>query len=153
MKALELRLLPPTVVLVFALTMWLTAYAFPGLSTPLPGNNVLAIFFALAGITSGAAGIIAFNRASTTFNPVRPHKAACIVSEGVFRFSRNPMYLGMLLLLAGWAAYLAHPLVFLFLPSFVAYMNRFQIIPEERALAEKFGAPFISYLNTVRRWI
>ena len=153
MKALELRLLPPAVVFIFALAMWLTAYALPALSSPLPGNHVLAVFFALAGITSGAAGIIAFNRACTTFNPVRPHKAACIVSEGIFRFSRNPMYLGMLLLLAGWAAYLAHPLALLFLPLFIAYMNRFQIIPEERALTDKFGTPFISYLNTVRRWI
>jgi protein-S-isoprenylcysteine O-methyltransferase Ste14 len=75
------------------------------------------------------------------------------VTGGVFRWSRNPMYLGMLVALAGWAAYLANATAFLLLPAFVAYLNRFQIRPEEQALLARFGPPYSEYMATVRRWI
>ena len=75
-----------------------------------------------------------------------------MVTSGVYRVSRNPMYAGLLLGLAGWALHLAHPLPFVVLPLFVAYLNRFQIAPEERWLAERFGADFTAYQSRVRRW-
>jgi protein-S-isoprenylcysteine O-methyltransferase Ste14 len=75
------------------------------------------------------------------------------VTGGVFRWSRNPMYLGMLVALAGWAAYLSNALAALLLPAFVAYLNRFQIRPEEQALLARFGPSYSEYMATVRRWI
>ena len=153
MRALELRLLPPVIVLIWAIAMAALAWAWPELTLPLPARLPLAIALAALGIGLGCAGIVAFRKAQTTFNPVRPGKASCIVSNGVFAYTRNPMYLGMLLVLVGWALFLAHPLSFATLPLFVAYMTRFQIIPEERHLQDKFGEPYASYLQSVRRWL
>jgi protein-S-isoprenylcysteine O-methyltransferase Ste14 len=82
-----------------------------------------------------------------------PRTTSAIVTSGVYRFSRNPMYLGFLLGVTGWAVFLSDLLAFAFLPLFIVYMNRFQIIPEERALSEKFGRHFTKYKDTVRRWL
>ena len=157
MPSLELRLLPPVVVALWAVAMGALAKGLPALAVALPGSAqarlALAAFAALVGLALGIAGIVAFRRAQTTFNPVRPDKASCVVSSGVFQYSRNPMYLGMLCVLTGWALYLAHLLAFAALPLFVAYMTRFQIVPEEKHLAEKFGEPYHAYRNTVRRWL
>jgi protein-S-isoprenylcysteine O-methyltransferase Ste14 len=76
-----------------------------------------------------------------------------MVTSGVYRHTRNPMYLGMLCLLGAWAAWLGNAAALLGLPAFVAYMNRFQIAPEERALAQRFGAAFDAYAARVRRWL
>jgi protein-S-isoprenylcysteine O-methyltransferase Ste14 len=153
MSTLELKLPPLLLVLVAALGMWLVSELLPGLAFPLPARTPLA--FAIAGIGVGAAlaGVAAFRRAHTTVNPTTPGASSSIVVSGIYRFSRNPMYLGFLLMLAGWALWLSNPVAALFLPLFVIYMNRFQIIPEERALNAKFGAQFSAYMNTVRRWL
>jgi protein-S-isoprenylcysteine O-methyltransferase Ste14 len=82
-----------------------------------------------------------------------PDAASAVVTGGVFRWSRNPMYLGMLVALAGWAAYLSNALAALLLPAFVAYLNRFQIRPEEQALLARFGPAYSEYMAAVRRWI
>jgi protein-S-isoprenylcysteine O-methyltransferase Ste14 len=79
--------------------------------------------------------------------------ASAVVSNGIYRFSRNPMCLGFLLALAKWAVYLSNALAALFLPAFVAYMNQFQIKAEERALRAKFGPAFSQYMAAVRQWI
>ena len=76
-----------------------------------------------------------------------------LLTSGPYAFTRNPMYLGLLLVLLGWAAYLSNALACVFLPAFVLYMNRFQIGPEERALAALFGQAFLDYKNRVRRWV
>ena len=153
MKALELRFLPPVVVALWAAAMALCAWIWPDLTWTLPARLSLAICLTVLGCATGVAGIVAFRKAQTTFNPVRPGKASCVVSTGIFRYTRNPMYLAMLLVLAGWAVYLAHPLGFASLPLFMAYMTRFQIVPEERHLYAKFGAPYAAYLQSVRRWL
>lgn len=108
---------------------------------------------ALLGITLDLLGVVSFYRAKTTVNPLKPASTSTIVQTGIYRFSRNPMYLGMLLVLLGFALYLMHPVAFLVLPAFVAYLTRYQIIPEERHLAARFGAEYTSYVSRVRRWI
>jgi protein-S-isoprenylcysteine O-methyltransferase Ste14 len=84
---------------------------------------------------------------------MKPDAASSLVADGVYRWTRNPMYLGFLIALAGWAAYLANVASALVLPLFVLYMNRFQIVPEERALAARFGPQFEDYRRSVRRWL
>ena len=86
-------------------------------------------------------------------NPRTPDKATSLVSGGIYRFSRNPMYLGFLLLLAAWFFYVENWAAAILLPLFVLYMNRFQIAPEERALVAMFGPEFITYTQRVRRWM
>ena len=86
-------------------------------------------------------------------NPTKPEASSAVVSDGIYRFSRNPMYLSLLTGLAGWALFLENAAALLVLPMFVAYMNRFQIKPEERALLEKFGSSYAEYMRSVRRWL
>jgi protein-S-isoprenylcysteine O-methyltransferase Ste14 len=119
----------------------------------MPGHFVLAVALSAAGVAFALAGILAFRRANTTVNPAKPEAASTFVASGVYRVSRNPMYVGLLLVLTGWAFFLCHALTFLFLPVFVAYMNRFQIAPEERALSARFGSEYATYTRSVRRWI
>jgi len=87
-------------------------------------------------------------------NPTKPSDASSLVVQGIYRVSRNPMYLGVLLLLIAWGIYLEHLIVVFVLPAaFVIYMNKFQIEPEEQALQKLFGDDFASYKKKVRRWI
>jgi protein-S-isoprenylcysteine O-methyltransferase Ste14 len=125
----------------------------PAATFVVPGRIGIAIGLALFAAAIALAGIAAFRANKTTVNPLNPSAASAVVSNGVYRFSRNPMYLGFLLALAAWAIYLSNALAALFLPAFVAYMNRFQIKPEERALLAQFGPAFLQYMAAVRRWI
>jgi protein-S-isoprenylcysteine O-methyltransferase Ste14 len=99
------------------------------------------------------AALVGFLRAKTTVNPIKPASTSSLVLTGPYRFSRNPMYLGQLLLLLGWATFLANGVAYLFAPVFVLYINRFQIVPEERSLCAKFGAEFLAYKARVGRWL
>lgn len=133
--------------------MWFAARQLPSLAVTLPWRHGLAITISGVGILFLLAGIYAFQKAKTTLNPTTPNATSSIVASGVYRVSRNPMYVGFLLALTGWATFLSHPLPFLLLPVFVAYMNRFQISPEERALSAKFGDEYDTYKQGVRRWL
>jgi protein-S-isoprenylcysteine O-methyltransferase Ste14 len=119
----------------------------------IPGRTGIATGLAFLAAVIALAGVVAFRANKTTVNPLKPGAASAVVSSGVYRYSRNPMYLGLLLALAAWAIYLSNALAALFLPAFVAYMNQFQIRPEERALLAKFGPAFSQYLAAVRRWV
>ena len=114
---------------------------------------MLSVVLMAFGTLLGILGVWAFRRVRTTVSPFNPEQTEHFVSDGVYRFSRNPMYAGMGCWLVAWAGYLAHPLPWLFLVAFVAYMTRFQIMPEECVLAQKFGAEYESYCRRVRRWL
>lgn len=153
MDALELKMPPLALTLVLAAVMWGVATATPVLALVLPWRIELAVVLAAVGLAFAAAGVVAFRRAKTTVNPTAPGTASMLVAGGVYGISRNPMYVGFLLLLAGWAVFLGHVLGYVFPPAFVLYMNRFQILPEERALSERFGRSYLDYLQSVRRWL
>lgn len=112
-----------------------------------------ALALGSAGLGVGIAGVLAFRRARTTVNPWRPERASALVDTGIYRHTRNPMYLGLLLGLLGWAVYLGSLLALLLALAFVPWMNRFQIGPEERALERIFGDDFAAYRRRVRRWL
>ena len=153
MTALEFKVPPVAFTLLFALLMWLTSGYEAPLPFPLPWPRAIAFFVCCAGLAIGLGGVVAFRRAKTTVNPITPEATTTMVTSGLYRFSRNPMYLGLLLVLIGWAIVLSNLLAFALLPLFVLYMNRFQIIPEERVLSGKFALQFTAYKKTVRRWI
>lgn len=153
MQWLELKVPPLLVWLLAAGAMRGASYAAPGLSFTLAGRSVIAAALAALGVTLAFAGVRAFREKHTTVNPLTPGASSSIVSGGVYRLSRNPMYLGFLLALTGWAVYLSNAGAALLLPAFVAYMTRFQIEPEERALLAKFGSEFAQYMSRVRRWL
>jgi protein-S-isoprenylcysteine O-methyltransferase Ste14 len=150
---LELKIPPVAVALITAGCMWLAAQAVPDIAVPFPGQDVVSGTVALSGGLIALLGVVAFSRAGTTVNPMKPGASSSLVVTGIYSVTRNPMYLGLLLVLLSWAIYLANVLTVLFLPAFVWYMNRYQIEPEERALISLFGAEFTAYAARVRRWI
>jgi protein-S-isoprenylcysteine O-methyltransferase Ste14 len=153
MQWLELKIPPLLVWLVIAGAMPGVAYSAPKLSFTLDGSSALALTLVALGGALAVAGVIAFRNQRTTVNPLIPSASSSVVSGGVYRVSRNPMYLGFLLALAGWAVYLSNAGAALLLPVFVAYMTQYQIKPEERALLAKFGSEFAQYMSRVRRWL
>ena len=153
MNALELKVPPLALAVAFALAMWLAAAQAPVLAFELPAHRVIAALVASLGVALVLVAGLGFRRAGTTVNPTKPQATTSVVDTGIYRISRNPMYVGFLLVLAGWAAFLSHVLPFLFLPAYVGYMNRFQIAPEERMLGARFGAGYENYRQRVRRWL
>lgn len=153
MRWLEHRIPPPIVGVFAAIAMgWLTRASAPP-ALPFPVRAGLAALLAVIGLAFLAPAAAAFRRARTTVNPLKPEAASALVVAGVYRFTRNPMYVGFASLLLAWAAWLAAPVTLLGPAFFVAYITRFQILPEERALRERFGESFEAYCRQVRRWL
>ncbi len=152
MRALELKIPPPVVALLLAVAMWFLPQVVGVLPMPMGARIAAGLVLAFIGQAISVSGMVAFRRARTTINPLNPGAASSLVRSGVYRFTRNPMYLGLLLSLTGWAVFLAHALPFLALPFFVGYITRFQVEPEERILGSVFGAEFTEYMRQVRRW-
>jgi len=153
MQWLELKIPPLLVWLVIAGAMLGVAESAPRLSFTLAGSPAIALALGTLGVALALAGVSAFRDKRTTVNPLTPSACSSVVSSGVYRVSRNPMYLGLLVALAGWAVYLSNGGAALLLPAFVAYMTQYQIKPEERVLLTKFGSEFAQYMSRVRRWL
>lgn len=153
MDELELKVPPPAVAVLIAVAMWGISLTTPPLDVPSAIRRVMALSIGLAGVGVALSGVVSFVRARTTVNPMKPVNTSALVSTGVYQFSRNPMYVGVLMVLIAWAIFLAlawglaGPIVF------VLYMNRFQITPEERVLAALFGEDYAAYRARVRRWL
>jgi protein-S-isoprenylcysteine O-methyltransferase Ste14 len=151
--SLEKRIPPPLVVVLIGAAMAVIAWFTPALEI---GGNVR---FAVGGIVIalgalvGFQGVWAFWRNKTTISPVDLESVSALVTSGVFRFSRNPMYVGFAAMLVGWAVCLAAPWALVGPVAFVLFTNRFQIIPEERVMRDKFGQAYDDYQSKVRRWI
>ncbi|MGL4324794.1 MAG: methyltransferase family protein [Beijerinckiaceae bacterium] len=128
--------------------VWPAAYA--GGQT---ARTILAVIIALTGLAIEAAALWRFVVARTTVHPMRPARSSALVTSGLYRFSRNPMYVGQALLLAAFTLWLGHWAGMVAVPAFVAYITRFQIMPEERVLAAKFPQEFAAYRAQVRRWL
>lgn len=153
MKWLELRIPPLALTVAVVVGMLVTSRWLPGLQVAGPGSTAAVTVVAVAGALLAILGVHEFRRARTTVNPLTPDNASRVVSSGVFRFSRNPMYLGMSLLLLALALYQSQALSFVWVAGYVAYLDRFQIRPEERALEAHFGDEYRAYVAAVRRWI
>ncbi|QZH75791.1 MAG: isoprenylcysteine carboxylmethyltransferase family protein [Erythrobacter sp.] len=157
---LENRIPPPVVAFAvllaeLAAARWVPAAQFgPIAARPdLAPLQLAGIALGVAGLAAMAAGVLAFRRKATTVDPLHPEKATSVVTGGIFRFTRNPMYLGMALILLSVALVLSNALALLGPLLFAAWITRFQIRPEERALEHLFGAEFRNYRARVRRWL
>lgn len=150
---MKLLIPPPILGIIAGALMWATAHAFPQFRFDMPLFGKLGALFIAAGILIEVISVFAFLKARTTVTPLKPEKASALVVSGLYRISRNPMYLGLLILLIGWALRIANPVTFVFVPVFAVYMTVFQIKPEEAALEEKFGVAYRDYQSNVRRWL
>ena len=144
---------PPILLLITGTIMWFVAkseFAYP-ISIPYP----LALSISLAAIGIAIASIAArqFSIAKTTVNPLSPETATSLVDGGIFSVSRNPMYVGLLLVSIGWAVWLASLANIAVIVLFVVVMTNLQIKPEEDALRRLFLEEYAEYCRNVRRWI
>jgi protein-S-isoprenylcysteine O-methyltransferase Ste14 len=153
MNSLETKVPPPIAALLIGTVMWAVARLSPQSEGESPLRLAISCGLAGLGILVVVAGTLEFRRAKTTINPVNIEAASSIVTGGVYRYTRNPMYVGLTLMLLGWAAHIAAPIVLVGPVVFILYMTRFQIIPEERVLASKFGEEYRKYRKRVRRWL
>lgn len=153
MQTLELKIPPPAVALIIASIMWGASLIAPVLEVPALMRVVVAVTIALTGMGVSLAGIIAFRRARTTVNPMKPETTSSLVCSGIYRATRNPMYVGVLFVLVAWAVFLSSAWALFGPVAFVLYINRFQIVPEERVLLAMFGADYSAYKSKVRRWL
>lgn len=153
MKRLELKIPPPLIGLAVAALMWFVARELPALRYTFSFQTALAITLAVIGLLLDVSGVAGFLRAKTTVNPLKPAAASTLVTTGVYRFTRNPMYAGMLLLLLAWAVRLGNAAALAGPPLFMLYIYRFQIAPEERVLTTLFGEQYAAYRLRVRRWL
>lgn len=142
---------PVLVVLFFAGIMALVAhYSVIDLSAFI---SYVAAIFVVIGVIFCIAGVVSFRIAKTTVNPNNPEQATELVTTGVYKLSRNPMYVGFAFILLGWGVWLMSIWAIACIAGFVAYLTLFQIIPEERALSKIFGQQYTDYMNRVRRWL
>lgn len=153
MDALEARIPPPLVGLIAGIVAWLASSAFAPTGIPSAFRLAVALALVASGFVLAGAGARAVSRAKTTLNPIKPETATALVTSGIYRYTRNPMYLGMAACLLAWSAWLGSFAGLIGPPLFMLYMNRFQIGPEERALSRLFGAQFGDYQARVRRWL
>jgi len=153
MRWLELRIPPRLVAVAVGLGMWAVSSIEPLFVLPQSHHWATALVGALGGAAITFTGAATLRAARTTLLPMRPQGTTLLLTTGIFRWSRNPMYLGLAIALLGWAAFLSAAWPLLGPVLFVLYVNRFQIRPEERALAELFGAEYANYTRRVRRWL
>jgi len=153
MQSLENKIPPPIITAVFAAAMWGLSLTGSAIELNLTASAISMAVLLVSGALFALTGMLTFKRAETTVNPLKPETASSLVSSGVYRISRNPMYVGMALFLTAWGVYLSTASAFIGVPGFILYMNRYQIAPEEQALTELFGSEFESYQSKVRRWL
>jgi protein-S-isoprenylcysteine O-methyltransferase Ste14 len=149
----DLRIPPPVVLAIFAAAMWAIDRTVDAGRIASTVRTPVAAALLTAGVALMVAAVASLVAAKTTINPLAPSRASKLVSSGVFRFSRNPIYLGDLLILGAVAAWLGQPVNLALLAVFVWYIDRFQIRPEERALSRLFGSEYDEYRARVRRWL
>lgn len=153
MPTLDHRIPPPAVGALVAAAMWACASLGPQLSLAPALRYALMGVLVAAGLAFDLLGLLAFRASRTTINPLKPARASVLVTGGVYRITRNPMYVGMGLLLLAWAVHLSALLPFAGPVAYVLYITRFQIRPEEKVLAQIFGDAYAAYAARVRRWL
>ncbi|PMH22111.1 methyltransferase family protein [Vibrio splendidus] len=153
MKFLELKVPPVALfIIVFAASYFCAQQLSQGALALPYGMVVLGIGIILSGVI-GISGILEFRKQKTTVNPIKVETASAVVDSGIFGYTRNPMYLGLFILLFCFGYFFQNIFSVLLSFGFVIYMNYFQIKPEERALEQLFGAEYVDYKQKVRRWI
>ena len=152
-RHLELRIPPVLLTLLFALLIWLTSLWSPAMVLHEQARLVFTVILVSLGVLIAISGVVSFRRAKTTVNPTRPDTSSSLVTTGIYKLTRNPMYLGLLIMLVAWSTFLSNFYGLVLCLVYVLYLNRFQIQPEERAMQSSFGVDYSDYKTRVRRWL
>ena len=150
---LELKVIPPVQLIIASVLMYSLTTFFPHNYFILPISLPITVFLILVAISIGAFALYDFHKHKTTFHPHTPEKTSKVVDSGVFAYSRNPMYLSLVITLIALAVYLQNYTSFIIIPLFIWYITRFQIIPEEKMLDKLFPNDYQAYCQKVRRWL
>lgn len=150
---MDLKIIPVVQVIIAVILMYLLSLTLPNLNYNFPTKNLLVLVLLAIAIFIGLSAVLSFKKHQTTVNPTRPENASKVVDSGIYAFSRNPMYLALLLLLIAVAFFISNLSAFFIIPLFIAYISKFQITPEEKALISLFGQHYIDYQQKVRRWL
>lgn len=153
LRKLETKIPPPVYGLITAVIMWWLDTQYPALAVIPAALSSSGSIIILAGFSIDLLALRQFFSKGTSANPLSPDKASTIVITGLYRYTRNPMYLGLLIALCGWGIYLGNLASLTCLPFFIWVMTWMQIKPEERILSATFGEPYTDYLKQVRRWL
>ena len=148
---LKTKIPPPIIAIAFIVilyisSLWMDRFIFEG-------QSIFSLFIFILGLGCVLSASTQFRRINTTVNPLHPESASYLVVDGIFKFTRNPMYVGLCAVILAFGFYVGTWFVFILLPLFVISINYLQIVPEEVALQKLFGAEYVSYCNSVRRWI
>ena len=153
MKFLELKVPPVALFILVLVASYFSAQQLSAGEIGMPFKLiVLGVGIALSGVI-GLSGFWEFRKQKTTVNPIKVETASTVVDSGIFGYTRNPMYLGLFILLFCFGYFFQNIFSVLLSFAFVIYMKQFQIKPEERALEQLFGAEYVDYKQKVRRWI
>lgn len=153
MSFLELKIPPPLVALLAGASMWGLSQFPPHWEINSLIRYVVSMLLAAIGVTFALAGFFSFRRVKTTIDPLHPDKSTTLVSTGVYGFTRNPMYVGLLCVLLALAFFLQSAWALLGPVAFFVWINNLQIVPEERVLGKLFGEEYERYRGRVRRWL
>jgi protein-S-isoprenylcysteine O-methyltransferase Ste14 len=153
MKILETKIPPPLLALTFALLIWYFAGDVPRAEIGGMFKTIVVTLLVAIGVVFDLSGLVHFRRVKTTINPVKPEKATALVQTGIYRVTRNPMYVGLVFVLSAWCIYLNSPYALVGVAGFILYITTFQILPEERMLITLFGDEYREYQSRVPRWL
>lgn len=144
---------PPILLLITGVVMWFVARSEFAAPITIPYALIIALVCASSGLLIAVMAFRRFNSADTTIDPLHPEEASSLVRSGIFSRTRNPMYLGLMLILSAWMIWLASLTNVLVLVAFVVLITELQIKPEEAALRILFGSSYDDYCRDVRRWL
>jgi protein-S-isoprenylcysteine O-methyltransferase Ste14 len=145
------KIMPTTYLLIAMIAMIAIHYLFPGLLIIPPFWNLLGLIPLVLGVVINIEADGAFHKVNTTVRPFE--ESSVLVTDGVFRISRNPMYLGFVLTLIGIAVLLRSLTPYVIILAFAIWIQSRFITIEEHMLAEKFGARWLEYKRKTRRWL
>ena len=150
---MKLLIPPPIYALIIGASMWFLNGNYPIVSfIGAPWNKIGLVLIIIAG-SFDVWSILLFFKKHTTPNPMKPENTTGIVTNGLYKVSRNPMYVGLLTILTGYAIWLGSLTPFFVLPLFYLLITEMQIKPEEEILEKKFGQEYLDYKMRVRRWL
>jgi protein-S-isoprenylcysteine O-methyltransferase Ste14 len=148
---METKIPPPIATLLFGLSIYFSRGIFQAVEVKY--SFYIAILLLILGLTVLISAVRLFRKDKTTVNPLSPEQATKLVTDGIFKYSRNPMYLGMASILGSIAVFFNLIGGIILIALFCFYITKFQIIPEERAMSNLFSQDFDKYKQTTRRWI
>ncbi len=153
MKALQLKIPPPGYALIIGFLMWALNSYFPVAHWIVSPWNKIGLVLIVLAFTMDLSSLFLFFKKHTTPSPFTPDNASTLVTSGLYKYTRNPMYVGLIIILTGYAIWLGSVTPFLVLPLFYWLITNMQIKPEEVILEKKFGEEYRNYKSRVRRWL